>query len=113
MADTQPNYNKGYYVEGPYLKYEYAEVTVSGGVSDFDVKSSTNFFENLVQGKYLEVSSSGADVSMKMNSSSNSAIPVADGAAPWAVMDFLFTNLYFTNSTGSNATVTLYMMGHR
>lgn len=112
MADRQPNYNKGYYNDGPYLKYDYAELTVSGGVTDYDVKEDAGLFVELVQGRYLEISSTGADVYLKMNGSGNKAIPVGDGDS-WSVSDFAFDNLYLTNDTGSSATVTVYMMGHR
>ena len=92
MRDQQPDYNKGYFNEGPFLKYDYAEITVSGGVTNYNVKEDGGLFVELLQGKYLEISASGADVYLKMNGSGNKAIPVADGDS-WSVADFLFTNL--------------------
>lgn len=112
MRDRQPNYNKGYFVDGPYRFYDYVEITVSGGISDYDVQDSGNLFDGLIQGQYLEVTSSGADLQMKMNGSGNAAIPIEDGVT-WSVSDFLFTNLYFTNQTGTDASVKLFVMGHR
>ena len=113
MRDSQPNYNKGYFTDGPYLKYDYAELTVSGGVTNYDVKEDGGLFVELVQGRYLEISTSGADIYLKMNGSGNKSIPLVDGADSWVVADFVFENLYLTNETGSDATVILYMMGHR
>lgn len=112
MRDRQPDYNKGYYTEGPYLRYDFAEVTVSGGVSDYDVKENDSLFTSLVQGRYLEVTSSGADLSLKLNSSGNAPIPI-EADVVWSVNDFLFTNLYFTNETGTDASIKIFMMGHR
>lgn len=112
MRDRQPDYNKGYFIDGPYLRYDYAEITISGGVVNHDVKNNDGLFTALVQGKYLEVSASGSGVTMKMNGSGNAPIPIVDGES--RIVDyFLFTNLYFTNDTGTDAVVSLYMMGHR
>jgi hypothetical protein len=97
---------------GPYTGYDRMEITVSGGVENYDVRANTPFFDTVGQGSYLEVSSSGSSVYLKMNGSGNAAIPIAAGGE-WAVADFIFTNLYLTNDSVSDAVVSLYMMGHR
>lgn len=107
MIDRQPPYfkYKGYLYAGPHQSYDYSQITVSGGVTNYVVESS-------IQARYLEVSVSGAAVGMRLNSASNASIPIANGETR-IISDFSFENLYFTTSSGSAATVSLFMLGYR
>jgi len=90
----------------PLNAYASASFTVSGSVTDYDVKDNTTIFNSMAIANKFTVTASGANISLKLNSTSNDALP-ADTS--FMMDNFHIENFYVTAPGGdADVTVTIY-----
>ena len=90
----------------PLNAYASTTFTVSGSVTDYDVKDNTTVFDSMSIANKFTVSASGANISLKLNSTDNDALP-ADTS--FMMDSFHLDNLYITTPAGAaDVTVTIY-----
>lgn len=89
-------------------KYESIEFTLNTGSSDYDLDAQQSTYKAvLVDANYVEIYSTQT-ISVKFNSTSNHAITIS--ADSLRVFDRQsFYNIFLTNSSGTNATVRIYI----
>lgn len=108
MSDEYNRFRKRYAPapSQPYNAYGSATFTVSGSITDYDVKDNTTIFDGFATAGQFTVTASGANVSLKLNSTDNDALPTGNS---FTMDNFHVENLYVTTPGGdANVTVTIY-----
>lgn len=92
--------------------YDFAQFTLNTGTTDYNVKSNqATLFVNIPLASKVFIWSN-FNISFKFNSTSNTAIPldVGNGESPFEGRDLILaTNIYLTNTSGSNATIKILL----
>lgn len=97
--------------------YESVEFSLADGQADYDLDSNqsdflSSFFQVGVAGAqpryptYVKIRTDQT-ISVKLNDTSNNSITIPSTDSPFDIRGVKMTNLFFTNSSGSAATVRL------
>jgi hypothetical protein len=87
--------------------YDSAEFTLATGNTDYNVRTQVAaFFNSIKVYRRVEIRTN-ANISIKLNSTSNSAISVSFTDSPYTLDIIEVTNIFITNASGSTASIKL------
>lgn len=96
----------------PFVGYACKDITVSGGVSDYSLKTNTTLFDTVTGPVQLLIRNGSQNIAFKFNSSSNDSIPLASNS-DWGVDGLAITDIFVTVSGVSSASFNVYTQGWR
>lgn len=94
----------------PYSLYESKVVTISGGSSDYDLKTEESLFSNVYFCSDLTMIVGSGDVSVKLNDTSNDAITITANST-FNLSNFQVDDLYVT--AAGDTSINILMLGYR
>jgi hypothetical protein len=88
-------------------RYDSASFSVNNGTSDYDVDTQiAAMFTNVPKAFWTEIRTD-VNISVKVNSASNTAIVIGSADSPYIIDQLAVTNIYITNASGGAAAIKL------
>ena len=94
----------------PYQGYGAASVTVSGGVSNYNVKQNSNLFVKVSVPTEIRLHNGSTPLLIKFNAPTHDSMPLAANQE-FIMTGLIVSNVYVSNTASGVATLDLFTLG--